>query len=244
MKMNALIRNHQRFNTKHFPFCLWRLRDHEYDQLKLHSFSIKINDFLIFQLALEEHNTPNELTLPKALLVLEANFGQSSTYLDSWKQTFAFPLLLGIEKPSGTFYYLLKITDCRGGLEFWFRRVMDNLKYVDKNDRFSQPPIADELSDDEINYIIAYLWGFMKGYAKSLGTIYPIQPFFRHVDSSHIIYGYWDGKFVEEVIEDSEQYQQMVQHLESLYNTKPSDLEQVSQTQALIQSITQASLES
>jgi hypothetical protein len=80
--MPASTRLHRRFNAKQFPFSLWRLSDDEYRQLRLRSFPIKVDGFFVLKLALAQRNTPDELTLPKVLLVLEDEFGRSSTYVN------------------------------------------------------------------------------------------------------------------------------------------------------------------
>jgi hypothetical protein len=234
--MLASTRFHHQFAAESVPFSLWRLRDAEYDQLRSQSFRIEIDGWWLLKLALDRRG-PDELNLPKALLVMEAEFGHSSTYLDDYKQTFSFPFLLAITKPSGTFYHLLTIADYKGGLEFWLYRIVDDLKYSDERLDRSHQPIAAEFSADEIKYVISYLWGFLEGYASQLGKR-KIQPFFRHVDSSHVIYGYWDGEFVEEEIDDSEEYQQMVRTLRTKYG-KPaiSETEKVNCAQAMIQAI-------
>jgi hypothetical protein len=112
--MPTSTRLHRRFNAKQFPFSLWRLSDDEYRQLRLQSFPIKVNGFFLLKLALAERNTDSELTLSKILLMLEDEFGRSSTYIDSYKQTFAFPFLLAIEKADERLYHLLKLEDYRG----------------------------------------------------------------------------------------------------------------------------------
>lgn len=230
-------RPHHRFNAKQFPFSLWRLSDREYLQLRSQSFPIRYKDFFLLRLSLKQENSPDELNLPKALLVLEQEFGQSSTHLDSWKQTFSFPFLLALDKPTGTFRYVLKIEDYRGGLEFNLYRVVDDFKYVGELQAYHLP-IGDEFSEDEIEYVITYLWGFLEERSIRSRLECEIKPFFRHVDASHIIYGYWEGKFVEEVIDDSEEYETMVQKLLERYSeAEISDAEQVSRIQAIIQTI-------
>jgi hypothetical protein len=237
--MSASIRFHQQFAAEQVPFSLWRLNDAEYQQLRSQSFRIQIDGLWLLRLALDRRD-PDELNLPKALLVLEAEFGHSSTYLDHWKQTFSFPFLLAITKPSGTFYHLLTIADYRGGLEFWLYRIVDDIKYSQERLDLSHQPIADEFSDDEIKYVISYLWGFLEGYASQLCQR-EIKPFFRHVDSSHVIYGYWDGKFVEEEIDDLEEYQKMVQTLNAQYGEPViSEAEKVNCIREMIQAIAQS----
>jgi hypothetical protein len=238
--MQSSPRHQYQFDTNQFPFWLYRLSDKEYSQLRDHSFPIRIEALFLLKLALTRSNSSEELTLPKALVILEHEFGASSIQLDRWKQTFSFPLLLSIEKPNGLFYYLLRITDYRGGIEFDLFRIIDDIKYIDKDLNFNSQPIADEFSQVEIESVICYLWGFLQGFARHLDRWLEIKPFFRHVDSNHIIYGYWDGKFVEEQIDDLDEYDGIVQELETRYGEpKRSEPEKVANIQELIQSISQ-----
>jgi hypothetical protein len=239
--MQALPRHQNRYDTKQFSFSLYRLSDEEYSQLRDRSFPIRIESLFMLDLALNRQNTPDELNLPKALVVLEHEFGTSSSRLDRWKQAFSFPLLLAIEKPNGTFYYLLRITDRRGGIDFDLFRIIDDIQYIDKDMTFSSKPIADEFSQTEIESVICYLWGFLRGFARHLDRwISEIKPFFRHIDSSHVIYGYWDGKFVEEEIDDPDEYDGVVRELEARYGKpKISEPEKVAKIQELIQAIAQ-----
>lgn len=56
--------------------------------------------------------------------------------------------------------------------------------------------------------------------------------------SFHVIYGYRERKFVEEVIDDAEEYETIVQTLLERYGeAEISDAEQVSRIQAIIQTI-------
>jgi hypothetical protein len=239
--MQSLLRHQHQFDTKQFPFSLYRLSDEEYSQLRDRSFPIRINGLFLLKLVFDRLDHPDRLTLPKALLALEDMFGTSSSYLDRFKQAFSFPLLLAIVKPNGTFYHLLRITDRRGCIDFDLYRIVDDIKYADKDLMLSSDPITDELSQPEIEYITIYLWGFLEGFSHHIHKRQPeIEPFFRHIDSNHVIYGYWDGKFVEEVIEDNDEYDRVVGELEARYG-KPqiSDTEKVTITQQLIQSIAQ-----
>jgi len=216
--MQTLTRPHHRFNANQFPFSLWRLSDEEYSQFRLRSFPIQGDSFFLIKLSLSQQNTPEELTLPKVLLVLEDEFGRSSTSIDTYKQTFLFPFLLAIEKPSGTFYHLLRIEDYRGGLEFNLFRIVDEIKYAQEKLEIVHQPIEEELSLEEIKYLICYLWGYLKGSSEAFcKSPTAITPFFRHVDSIHVIYGYWDGKFIEEVIDDTDEYQRKVRDLEARF---------------------------
>jgi hypothetical protein len=230
---------HHRFKANTFAFEIWRLTDEHYRQLRSRSFPIRFNSLFTLGLFSRSRNTADELTLAKALLLLEDDFGPSSNQFDHWKQSFSFPFLLAIEQPNGKFYHLLKIADYRGSLEFQLARVVDDICYADKDLGVYHEPIVAELSQSEIEYLISYLWGYLKGMARYLPKFMPeIKPFFRHIDSNHIIYGYWDGKFVDETIEDEKRYERKVQKLKAKYGEPaPSDAEKVQCTQKLIQSI-------
>jgi hypothetical protein len=242
--MTNLPRPHRKFNATRFTFELWRLNDVEYQQLRSRSFSIRYNSLFMLSLALIDRGKPDELILPKVLLVMEEEFGKSSKYIDDWKQTFSFPFLLAIHKPHGFFYYLLRIEDSRGGLEFNLCRVVDELKHVGLDLRVSHLPIEDELSNAEIEYLVSYLWGFLQARSEFLHIFQPdIKPFFRHIDASHVFYGYWDGKFVEEVIENETKYLRAVKKLTAKYGEPEiSEAEKVDQTKQMILEITPKSI--
>jgi hypothetical protein len=232
-------RLHHRFASKQLPFELWRLSDEEYRQLRSRSLPIKFDSFLLLHLALSQRGNPNKLTLPKALLVLEKNFGQSSNYIDTWKQSFSFPFLLTIEKSNDVFHHLLRIEDYRGGIQFELYRIVDDLKHVGKNINICHQPIEDEFSLPDIEYVFSYLWGYLEGLASHLHLLQPeIQPFFRKIDSNNVVYGYWDGQFVEKSFENRKKYERLVQELQAKYSKpKTSEADQVKNIQNIIQSI-------
>lgn len=238
--MTNLPRPHRQFNATRFTFELWRLNDVDYKQLRSRSYSIRYNPLFMLSLASMDRGKPDELILPKVLLVMEEEFGKSSKYIDDWKQTFSFPFLLAIHKPNGIFYYLLRIEDFLGGLEFNLCRVVDELKYVGLDLQVSHLPIEDELSNSEIEYLVSYLWGYLQARSQFLHILQPdIKPFFRHVGASHVLYGYWDGKFVEEVIKNETKYLRAVKKLEAKYGEPEiSEAEKVDQTKQMILAIT------
>jgi hypothetical protein len=233
-------RSHRQFDATQFTFELWRLNDAEYKQLRSRSFSIRYNSFFMLSLGSMDRGKPDELILPKVLLVMEEEFGESSKYIDDWKQTFSFPFLLAIHKPTGTFYHLLRIEDYRGGLEFNLCRILDEHKHLGLDLRVAHLPIEDEFSNTEIEYLVSYLWGFLQAQSRYLHVLLPeIKPFFRHVGASHVLYGYWDGKFVEEVIENETKYLRAVKKLEAKHGEPEiSEAEKVDQTKQMILAIT------
>ncbi|NER99054.1 MAG: hypothetical protein F6J86_35410 [Symploca sp. SIO1B1] len=208
-------------------YHLWRLTEDEYRQLRNSSLPIKIDSKLMLQLMLSERDNPERLSLPKALLSLEDNFGKSSDRFDEWKSSFSFPLLFRLDKPVGRFFYLLRIGDYRGALDFLLYRLLEN--GADGYDiRTYREPFELEFSRKEINEFICYVYGFLTGFALSTCNR-PIEPFIRSIDSNHILYGYRDGEFFEEQIDSQEEYQAAIKAFEEKYGS----LQQERQSQNL-----------
>ena len=216
MKIEIPARPQCHFKAEKLKFSLFRVTDEEYLELRSRSFPIKYNS--LFKFFLSERDEGEDLNLPKWLILLEKKFGRSSKAYDSWKQGFSFPFLLQIEKHSENFYYLLKIEDYRGDLEFRLYRVIDNINYLEKDTQFSNDPILEELSEKEIKYLICYVWGYYKGYAESYFASNPhITPFYRHIQTKNLVYGYWENKFVELMFEDDNDCTQFLDELDKKY---------------------------
>lgn len=215
MNIGSLARPKYHFEADKLNFSLFRLTNEEYLELRPRSFPIKYDN--LFQLFLVDDDGAS-LNLPKWLLLLELSFGCSSRNYDSWKQGFSFPFLRQVENSKSPFYYLIKIEDYKGELTFSFYRVIDNIIYADKSTDISHEPISSELSEEEIKYIICYIRGFYQGLAKSYFASAPhITPFFRHIKSVNLIYGYWEEQFVQITFDEPSDYIQFVEKLENLF---------------------------
>ena len=236
MTVKAPTRPQRQFESSQFYFSLWRLTDDEYCDLRTHSFPIQYDALFLWHLRQSDVSEYPLLNLPKLLFLLEKEFGRSSKLYDEWKQGFSFPYLLAIQKAIGPLYYLLKIADYRGGIEFNLFRVIDNVKYINENPEHYHPPIADELTETEIQHMVSYIWGFYQGYAESYFKSEPhITPFFRDIPSNHLIYGYWEDHFVEQFFEREEDYREVVTKLEVDYGeSAKSEQDEVCVTQAMI----------
>jgi hypothetical protein len=209
--MEILSRNHHRFEPTWFTFDLWRLTDEESRRLQLHSWLIKVDKIFLIWWQKKRWSDGQQLPLPKDLVVLEREFGFSSDVFDREKQSFSFPLLLSIEKEQQKLYYLLNITDIDAGLTFDLNKILID-GYQDKSYvRYFREPIAEEFSQTEIEYLILYLCEYLENQADILlPEAMKLEPFFRHIDRSQVIYGYWDGQFVEQYIENRDAYKRMV----------------------------------
>lgn len=224
------------FKRGEIEFQLWRITDEEYRQLREHSLPIKEDGMFMLNLMLFERDRGDRLTLPKAFLALEKRFGRSSTWFDDWKCSFSYPLLLVLRRTAGKFYYMLRIGDYRGSLEFPLYRVLE-AGAGDYDVNVYHNPFELEFSREEINEFMSYLYGFIAGYAEATCKP-PIQPFLKHIDSNHILYGYRDGEFFEEEIESESEYQAAIAAFKTVYETEEEQEDPSDQIRLLLQTIT------
>ena len=224
------------FATEKIDFSIFRLRDNEYLELRARSFPIKYNNLFLLLMIDRKEDELDSLNLPKLLLLLEIEFGRSSSQYDSWKQSFSFPFILQVQKLNKMLSYLLKIEDYRASIEFRFYRIIDDIRYIDKNPDLVHDPISQDLSESEIKYIVCYIWGFYHGYIKSYLSSDPhITPFFRYIQSSNLVYGYWEDQFIEIGFDNEQDCTKLVAELEEKYGElSKSDKDRVCQTQEMI----------
>jgi hypothetical protein len=214
-------------------YHLWRLSEDEYRRLRQSSLPIKIKRFLLWKLWLSEQNDQERLSLPKALLSLEALFGKSSDFLDTWKCSFTFPLLLMLTRPSGQFLYLVRIQDVRGMLDVWLYRFLETGSEGHDIDVY-QDPVENEFSCEEIDRFICCIYAFLSGMGL---TLRPQQPFLKRIESQNIIYGYDGNDFFEEEFDSEEAYQAAIASFMQKYDFLDK-AQQVESLQSLVSDIT------
>lgn len=232
--MTGTIRYHITLSRSKIQFDLWRLTDEEYRRLRQNSLPIKEDLMFLWQLALQEHQDPNLLTLPKAFTTLEKLFGKTSDWFDNWKGSFSFPLLLAVKKPQENFFYLFRIYDHRGNLSFPLYRILENGVDGYKTDIYREP-FELEFSREEINQFISYFYGYLTGYSEEISQL-QLDPFLKRIDSNHIFYGYRDGEFFEEQIDSEDDYQQAIEVFEQNYHSIKEE-RQSREIQSLLQTI-------
>ncbi|WP_427159801.1 hypothetical protein ACQFX9_28085 [Aliinostoc sp. HNIBRCY26] len=194
-------------------YQLWRLDDAEFRKLRYKSLPIKDDYMLYVHLYLSERDNKDKLNLAQIFVTLTYLFGESSNWIDDWKGTFSFPILLVLDKPQGKFFYLLDIYDNRGTLYFSFYRILEaDVEGYDT--QILREPFELEFSRQEINYFISYFNGYTEGYFKTIEPLIPSEQFFRKIGSNHIIYGYKDEQYFEEHYESQEEYQAAIENLE------------------------------
>lgn len=210
------IRSHLNLNRRETDFDLYRLSEEEYRQLRENSLPIKEDFRFLWQLFISERCNPDRLTLPKALLSLEYLFGKTSTYFDDWKGSFAFPLLVILNKPQGEFFYMLRIYDRRGSLSFSWYRVLEN-GANDYDINIIRQPFDLEFSHQEMNEFISYFYGYLIGISESAIQLRQ-RSFLKQIDSNWIIYGSRAGELFEEEFNSQEDYQQAITTFKQTYS--------------------------
>lgn len=194
-------------------YQLWRLDDAEFRNLRYKSLPIKDDYMLYVHLDLLGRDDKDKLNLAQIFVTLTYLFGDSSNWIDDWKGTFSFPILLILEKLQGKFFYLLDIYDNRGTLYFRFYRILEaDVEGYDT--QILREPFELEFSRQEVNYFISYFNGYIEGYFETIKTLIPSEQFFRKIGSNHIIYGYKDEQYFEEHYESQEEYQAAIENLE------------------------------
>ncbi|BBD62960.1 hypothetical protein NIES2109_58100 (plasmid) [Nostoc sp. HK-01] len=206
-------RNKVKLENRGIKYQLWRLDDSEFRNLRFKSLPIRDDYMLYVHLDLLGRDDKDKLNLAQIFVTLTYLFGDSSNWIDDWKGTFSFPILLILEKLQGKFFYLLDIYDNRGTLYFIFYRILEaDVEGYDT--QILREPFELEFSRQEINHFISYFHGYLEGCFKSIKALLPSENFFRKIGSNHIIYGYKDDDYFEEHYESQEEYQVAIENLE------------------------------
>ncbi|KAI9129564.1 hypothetical protein [Acaryochloris sp. CCMEE 5410] len=236
--MTDSTRDQISFKLEDTQFNLWRLGDDEYQQLRQHSLPIKQDAGFMFQLALSEHCNPDRLTLPEAFLTLEALFGKTSTQYDPWKGSFSFPLLMVLTQKQGRYFYLLRILDHRGCVDFPLYRLLEQGASGYNIDAY-RAPYELEFPTEAINKFIGYLYGYLKGASTWVCKISP-PAFLKQVASNFILYGCRDGTLFEESFESDTDYHQAIEAFNQTYEVDITARES-KEIQSLLQRIIKGS---
>ena len=91
-------RNKVELQSKDIKYQLWRLDDSEFRKLRKNSLPIKDDNMFYIHLYLSNNESKEQLNLAQSFLTLTHLFGESSDWIDDWKSSFSFPVLLIVEK--------------------------------------------------------------------------------------------------------------------------------------------------
>jgi hypothetical protein len=208
------IRNQVNLESKGIKYQLWRLDDTEYQKLRDNSLPIEDDYKFYIDLDLSERDNKDRLNLAEIFITLEWVFGESSISFAEGKGSFSFPVLLILEKPTGTFYYLMDIADHRGTVYYRMYRLLENDIEGYENYR-TREPFELEFCRQEINYFLSYLHGYISGCFEVVKLVTPVEPFFRKISSNLILYGRRDGEYFQEQHEIPEIFHASIKSLET-----------------------------
>jgi hypothetical protein len=196
-----MARPHLRLNGGQYN--LWRLSDQEFQSLGQHALPIVQNFELLQHLGLRCSAKGEPLSLGRALVVLERWFGLSSSWYDSYRSSFAFPLLLTFERKR-RISYLLRCHDHRRTLYFPLYRVVSGDPSPAERAR-CHAPSQDDFSQLQMDDFIAILYGELLEAADPLREAL-VSPFFRVIHSDTCLYGYEAGRFFEYTYDSYERF--------------------------------------
>lgn len=208
-------RNQVELKPKDIKYELFRLDDAEFRKLRQKSLPIRDDYMFYMHFYLSERENKNKLNLAEIFVSLTYLFGESGDWIDDWKGSFSFPVLLILDKVQGKFFYLIDIYDNCGTLYFSFYRILES-DVEGYDNQILREPFELEFSRQEINYFISYFYGYLEGYFHSIKLLIPSEQFFKKIGSNHILYGYNDEHFFEEHYPSQEAYQTAIENLESI----------------------------
>ncbi|WP_373525502.1 hypothetical protein [Nostoc sp.] len=208
-------RSKVKLKRKDITYELWRLDDAEFRKLRQKSLPIKDDYMFYMHFYLSERENKNKLNLAELYVCLTHLFGDSSDWIDDWKGTFSFPLLLILEKAQGRFFYLIDIYDNRGTLYISFYRILD-AEVEGYDTQILREPFEIEFSRQEINYFISYFYGYLEGCFESRRLLIQSEQFFKKIGSEYILYGYKDEHYFEEKYQSQSAYLAAIESLESI----------------------------
>lgn len=208
-------RSKVKLKRKDITYELWRLDDAEFRKLRQKSLPIKDDYMFYMHFYLSERENKNKLNLAELYVCLTHLFGDSSDWIDDWKGTFSFPLLLILEKAQGRFFYLIDIYDNRGTLYISFYKILD-AEVEGYDTQILREPFEIEFSRQEINYFISYFYGYLEGCFESRRLLIQSEQFFKRIGSEHILYGYKDEQYFEEQYQSQSAYLAATETLESI----------------------------
>lgn len=185
---------------------LTRLDDDRYVQLAGNSVPIKEDIGFQMDLILHDRRRGKHVSLGEYYAAFEAVFGESGQLYDDYKGAFSFPFEVSVFKTEAVYLYLLNVLNWRSTVEFRFSKVISPEVVTDEMDRMViRPPFSDEFSADDMNKVVAFLYGFVEG---AVGTFrrFPIDEFVKKLESNLILFGYKNGAFFEEQYDDPEEF--------------------------------------
>jgi len=173
-------------------------------------------------------NPEKNLSLAQFYTGMRCLFGRPGYMYDDWKGSFSFVFSLKVSREGKNHPYLLNVTHYRSGIDFIFRRIVDEADVHDLDLSFYRAPLEDELPGDDMegieSYLHAYARGFLEG-VKDVGML-RVPDFLLVSESNLILSGRVDGAFFQRQMETHEAFEadrEALRHLSGNSAEWPSD---------------------
>jgi hypothetical protein len=215
-----LERRVREFTIGDTHYRLVRINDQLYYEVCENSVAIMEDHGHYLDIWLAERRSADGLNLAETYVALKLLLGESGNSFDDWKCSFSFPCLLQIKKPHGEFAYAVHIYDMKGGLELYFRKLLEpDDKRFDR--MVMQQPFADEFSREEINQFITFFYGYLSGFFSEVKKNYD-EWFYKTIQAQGIIYGYQQGRFFAHSYDSEEEYDEALETVEMMQKLAPA----------------------
>jgi hypothetical protein len=145
------------------------------------------------------------LTFAHVYAALKELTGESSRLFDDHKGSFSFLFRLNIRKAERELEYLLEVRNHRDSPYFHVRKLVASDDLGLKH-RVIHPPFEEKWPSEEINSLIAYLYGYLWAYGSACRKETD-ESFIHAIRSSLVLYGYCDGEVFEKVYGSSEDWE-------------------------------------
>jgi hypothetical protein len=188
---------------------LRRCDDHFFRKARALSIPIELRNPRLISLA-----DSRELGLPQLYAGLTALTGPSGDLYDDWKGAFSFPFKLTVRRGEREHRYLLNLMNYRSMVEPILYRVQQQGESYSRDTYHA--PFEDELSSDDIVFVIDFIRGFVAGYLQTMPRW--TVPFVKKVQSNFILFGYdpTSGEFFEQEYDEAEAYEAALERWHAL----------------------------
>jgi hypothetical protein len=183
---------------------LRRIGDCRYRRLARNGLVIQENYGFLMDLLRDRRRYGELLNLAEFYVAFKEIFGESGSCFDDWKGAFAFPFEVAVFKEDAVYCYVLNVINWRDTVEFNFRKVLPPDERGFER-AVIHPPFAAEFSTDEMNTLVAFLYGYVEGALRVIRRYYTDE-FVRQVSSNLILFGFHQGRFFEEQYDDCAEF--------------------------------------
>ena len=115
-------------------------------------------------------------------------------------------------KNQGKSKYILNFTDKKGGIVFFFDKVMADNELDKYNTNTYHDPFEDEFSKEDMRYLMGWFTFYLAGFIESYQADYR-EEFFRSIHDGLIVYGYKQDNFFCKSYQDEDSFYKIIGNL-------------------------------